>query len=197
MEIIKINPNDISREQIDIIVNFLNNGKVIAYPTDTIYGLGCDARNVKAVNKIYSIKEREKKKPMIILAASIAMVKRYCYVTKKQEEYLGKIWPGSVTVILKSKKLLAGILAGSEGTQSVRLPDNDFLLKIIKQLKAPIVSTSLNKSGEEPVKEIKDIEKYFSGSKPDLIIDGGKLGGKPSRVVDIRDMDNINVLRKG
>jgi L-threonylcarbamoyladenylate synthase len=201
----------ISKKEISIIADFLKRGKVIVYPTDTIYGLGCLATNKKAIQKIYKIKKREKGKPLIILVSNLAMLKKYCYVSKEQEEYLREIWltktlgvskrhrvsisARPMTVILKSKGILPHELSGSKHSLAVRLPKNDFLIKIIKEVKAPIVSTSANISGEEYKGALEKINKLF-GNKIDLIVNAGKLKNKPSRIVDIREMDNIRLIRK-
>ena len=92
MKILKIRQNIFFVKKIDLIADFFRRGKVIVYPTDTIYGLGCLATNKKAINKIYKIKKREKKKPLLILVDSLAMAKRYCYVSKEQEKYLRRVW---------------------------------------------------------------------------------------------------------
>ncbi len=224
MKIIKINPptsrlrrtskknieDKIYNEQIDLIVDYLKRGKVIVYPTDTIYGLGCIATDKKAINKIYKIKKRDKSKPLLILVSSLAMVKKYCYVNKKQEEYLKKVWgenPPSplcqggvigrpVSVILRSRNLLPKELTGGENSIAVRLPKDELLIKIIGQVNLPIVSTSLNISGKKNLTNISEIDKYFSKYKPYLVVDIGELKAKPSKLIDLRDINNIKILRK-
>ena len=214
MEKIKINLRKFRNKDIKIIADYFQKGKVIVYPTDTIYGIGCSAINRKAIERIYKIKKRARGKPMLVLAGSLAMAKKYCYVSKKQEEYLRKIWPikhqvsiaRPVSVVLKSKGLLPNELAGGGKGLAVRLPRSEFLIKIIKGVKVPIVSTSLNLSGRKNLTEIKNLEKYFKSPNPplikgaadfpDLVVDAGKLKNKPSMIADIREMDNIRVMRK-
>lgn len=198
MKILRIDQKKISNKEINNITAQFKRGLVIAYPTDTIYGLGCLAINEKAVEKIFKIKKRAKNKPMLILVGSLAMLKKYCCVNKSQNEYLKKIWSGtkSVSVVLKSKSNLPNTLTGGAGSIAVRLPKNDFLVKIIKKIGAPIVSTSLNKSGKEPKTDVADLEKYFGKNSPGAIIDAGFLKGKPSKLVDLRDVYNAKILRK-
>lgn len=196
MQTIKINQNKIIKVEVDLIVDYLKRGQVIAYPTDTVYGLGCDARNAEAIKKINKIKGEKKSKPLLVLISDFEMLKKYCFVNSMQLEYLKKIWPGPVTVILKRRPGLPAELTGGLNSLAVRLPDNDFLTKIINEAGFPIVSTSLNKKGEKTLTDVKNLEKYFK-YLPDLVIDAGECKRtKPSRLVDIRDINNIKILRK-
>ncbi|MBI4812737.1 L-threonylcarbamoyladenylate synthase [Candidatus Falkowbacteria bacterium] len=231
MEKLKIDLKKISKEEINAIVDFFNRGKVVVYPTDTIYGLGCRADDAEVISKIIKIKKREKRKPLLVLVDSIKMVKKYCYVSKWQEKVLRGVWLNKiplapfmqrgvrgrrVTVVLKSRKnspyppftkgALSKKLTGGGDGLAVRLPKNDFLIKIIKKVGVPIVSTSVNVSGEKSLTSVKNIEKkipptplYTKGAKMDLsnlVVDAGTLKGRPSMVVDLRDVNNIKILRK-
>jgi len=210
MQTIKINPNKITQEEIDLIVDYLKRGQVIAYPTDTVYGLGCDAGNAEAIKKINKIKEKKTNKPLLVLMSDFKMLQKYCFFNQEQEKYLREIWTrphpnlslvrrgalNPVTVILKRKPILPAELTGVQNSLAVRLPDNDFLIKIISEAGFPIVSTSLNKKGEKPFTNVENLEKYFK-YLPDLVINTGECKRiKPSRLVDIRDIDNIKILRK-
>ncbi|MBU2007667.1 threonylcarbamoyl-AMP synthase [Patescibacteria group bacterium] len=204
MQIIKINLNKITQEQIDLIVDYLKQGLVIAYPTDTVYGLGCDARNVEAIKrinkiknqKIKKLKKQENKRPLLVLISDYKMLRQYCFINQEQEKYLASIWPGSVTVILKRRPNLPPELTGGLNSLAVRLPKSEFLIKIISKVGFPLVSTSLNKKADKPLSDVQNLEKYFK-YLPDLTIDAGECKKtKPSSLVDIRDVENIKVLRK-
>ena len=209
MKIIKININKITQEKIDLIAGYLKSGKVIVYPTDTVYGLGCDARNAEAIKKINKIKGEKGNKPLIALISDFGMLKKYCFVNTLQMEYLKSVWEKPhpslslvrrgvlrpVTVILKRRPILPDELTGGLNSIAIRLPKNDFLIKIINQAGFPVVSTSLNKKGGKPLLEVKNLEKYFK-YLPDLAVDAGTLKGKPSRLVDIRDIKNVKIIRK-
>lgn len=196
MESIKINLKNISKQEIGLIAGFLKKGRIVVYPTDTIYGLGCLATDKKAINKIYRIKKREKKKPLLVLISDYAMLKKYFFVDKKQEAYLRKVWPAKISVILNKKDGLPNELSAGEKGVAVRLPKSLFLTKMIKEAGAPIVSTSLNLSGETPVENVDDLSDYFQGAKPDFVVDAGRKSGKPSKLIDLRDVNNIVILRK-
>ena len=196
MKTIKINLNNITAEEVDLIADYLKRGMVIAYPTDTVYGLGCDARNSVAIKRINKIKGAKRNKPLLILISDFKMLKKYCFISPPQTDYLKKIWPGPVTVILKRRPNLPKELTGGLNSLAVRLPENDFLIKIINDAGFPIVSTSLNKKGDKPLRNPQNLEKHFK-YLPDLAVDAGECEKtKPSRLVDIRDVKNIKVIRK-
>ena len=237
MQTIKIDINKVTEEQVDFIAGYLKRGQVIAYPTDTVYGLGCDASNELAIKKIKKIKNQQNKKPMLVLVSSFKMLEKYCLVNAEQMEYLKKVWPESkpplsssppiwragfvrrgtnanpphpplqggrdkgaesrpVTVILENRNNLPVELTGGLNSLAVRLPKSEFLIKIICQGGFPIVSTSLNKTGQPPLNNVKNLEKYFE-HLPDLAVDAGECErAKPSRLVDLRDIKNIRVIRK-
>ena len=204
MPTIKIDINKTTGEQIDLIVDYLKRGQVLAYPTDTIYGLGCDARNAEAIKKINKIKGQKGSKPLLILISSYEMLKKYCFVNLEQMEYLKRAWsipveaegPSPVTAILKRRPNLPSELTGGLNSLAVRLPKNEFLIKIISMAGFPIVSTSLNKKGEKPLCNVQNLEKHFK-YWPDLVIDAGECKmTKPSKLVDLRDVKNIKILRK-
>ena len=198
MGYLKINLKKIAKDEIDLIVDYFKRGKVIVYPTDTIYGLGGLATDKKAIKKIFKIKGRIEKKPFLILVNSFKMLKKYCWVSRKQEKYLRKTWRGAraVSVILKKKRNLPQELTGGQETVAVRLPKVKFLIKILSGVGQPIVSTSLNKSGQKNLDSVSRLDNYFKKAKPDLIIDAGVIKAKSSRLVDARDIRNIKVLRK-
>lgn len=196
MPTIKIDINKITEEQIDLIIDYLKRGRVLAYPTDTVYGLGCDARNALAINQINKIKGQKGSKPLLILISDFKMLKKYCFTNLEQTEYLKKAWPGPVTVILKRRPNLPSELTGGLNSLAVRLPANEFLIKIISQAGFPIVSTSLNKTGQPPLSSTKNLAEHFE-ILPDLALDAGTIAGaKPSKLVDLRDVKNIEVLRE-
>ena len=198
MEYLKINLKKIAKDEIDLIVDYFKRGKVIVYPTDTIYGLGGLATDKKAIKKIFKIKGRIEKKPFLILVNSFKMLKKYCWVSRKQEKYLRKTWRGAraVSVILRKKRNLPYELTGGQETIAVRLPKSEFLLKILSGINQPIVSTSLNKSGHKNLDSVSHLDNYFKKAKPDLVVDAGVIKARPSRLIDIRDIGDIKILRK-
>lgn len=197
MKTIGINYKSTRKEDIDFIVGCISEGDVIVYPTDTIYGLGCIATSEKAINKIFKIKKIKKKKPLIVLMNSFSMIKKYCYISQEQGKHLKKIWPGPVTVVLKSRGNLPKIILDDNSGVAVRLPKNKFLITIIKRVNKPLISTSFNITGQETFESPDNLDNYFVSAKPDLVIDAGAIRkARPSKLVDLRDPKKIIILRK-
>jgi L-threonylcarbamoyladenylate synthase len=195
---LKIENKEINKYDLDSIVRILKQGGVIVYPTDTIYGLGCLASNSKAIKKIKAIKKREASKPLLVLVSSLAMVKKYCHLSRNKELVLKDIWQEArpTSVILEHRNLLSKELVDKHDGLAVRLPKSDFLLKIVRRIKEPLVSTSFNLSGEPVLNRVDNL--HFNWSKneaPNLIVDGGVLKNKASKLLDLRG-DKILILRK-
>ena len=169
---------------------FLAGGLVI-YPTDTLYGLGCNALSEKAVGKIYKAKKREGKKPLSIIVADYSMLIEYCEVSSAQERILHSLLPGPYTFILPLRKKLPVSPAMSVG---VRVPEHMFMRQISRELMFPIVSTSANLSGEKEAAEISERRGEILGVA-DLVVDGGRCQyAQGSTVIDLI---NMKVLRMG
>ena len=152
-------------------------GKIFIYPTDTIYGIGCDATNNQAVTKIRKIKHRDKNKPLSIIAPSIKWIKQNCIINVNLKKYL----PGPYTIILKKKnpKFLSQV--SDTDSLGIRIPIHPFTKKIQKT-GTPFITTSVNLSGEKPVTKISEIPEQIL-NKVDIIIDKGKLSGRPSTLI--------------
>ncbi|MCX6799758.1 MAG: L-threonylcarbamoyladenylate synthase [Candidatus Falkowbacteria bacterium] len=191
--------NQIKNDDLFQIINYLLDEKIIAYPTDTIYGLGCIATSQKAIDKIYAIKKRKKDKPLLVLVKSYCMLKKYFFVSAKQDKLLRTLWirgKAPTTVILKQRGLLANNLAPDNFGVAVRMPiNNSFVINLIKKINLPIIATSLNISGESPIEKINQIDDEMS-KKIDLAVDAGLLDKKSSTLIDIQDINNIITLRK-
>lgn len=169
-------------------VHALQKGKVLACPTDTVYGLIADATNKKAVQKVLFIKRRKETKPFPIFVKDISMTKRLARVRTSQEKFLRKVWPGKVTVVLESR----GILPKETGTQEtigLRIPKHKLVQLILQKAKIPLTGTSANLSGEPTLRDSKEIFRQFQNRRyaPDILIDAGELSfSRPSKVIDVR-----------
>jgi len=155
------------------LITKIKQGKIFVYPTDTIYGLGCDALNKKAVAKIRKIKQRNNK-PFSVIAPSINWIKENCIVDVELEKYL----PGPYTIILKKKNKSFLSWVSDTDSLGVRIPNDDFCKKIQKS-GLPFITTSVNLSGEKFATSINEIAKEIL-NKVDVVIDIGELSGKPS-----------------
>jgi L-threonylcarbamoyladenylate synthase len=184
----------------------LKHGKVVAYPTDTSYGLAVDTKNEKAVKKFYKIKERTTKKPVHIVVSSIAEAKKYAAWSKLASKLAKQFWPGKVSLVLPLKfqtKILKKFSAGTN-TIGLRIPDNQIAIDIVKKLGRPITATSANPSahlsGGVDSYSAEEVIQQFSKQKfqPDIIINAGKLRKtKPSTMVKINLDGSLEILRVG
>ncbi|MGV8142654.1 MAG: L-threonylcarbamoyladenylate synthase [Candidatus Pacearchaeota archaeon] len=173
----------INKEQIEKgFVKEILAGKIFVYPTDTIYGLGCDATNNKAVEKIRKIKDRELK-PFSIIAPSKEWIEKNCFVPAHAKEWLSLL-PGPYTLLLKikNKKIVANSVIFGE-TIGVRIPNHP-ITKLIQSAGVPFITTSVNISGQPHINSITQIPLEIS-EQVDFIIDEGVLNNKPSTVVDL------------
>lgn len=207
----KINPNNPEQEVVDKAVEALKRGGVVIYPTDTVYGLGANALDEKAVKKIFEIKGRDFNKPVSIIVKDREMAKNVANFDKDIEQILEKIFPGPITVILFKKKILSDTLTAGINKIGIRIPDCKFTKILMENLDFPITTTSANISGKGATGDISEIIEQFTNQKikpayasieatagkPDLIIDAGILPeSKPSTVIDLTGPEP-KILRVG
>ena len=167
----------------------LKTEEVGVIPSDTLYGFSCSAFCKKCVERIYRIKNRDFDKPFIILIPSIESLSRFNIDITTNREVLEKHWPGPVSIILDCPSEELSYLHRGTKTLAFRMPKNEKLVDLLKE-SGPIVSTSLNISGEDPVENIKDAEKLF-GKKVDFYLDRGIRTGKPSKIIKMEDGKEI------
>ena len=167
------------------VVSLLKKGGVIIFPTDTVYGFLADAQNKKAVEKIYKIKKRSKSKPLSVFVHNFKMAMELAEINEKQVKILKRFWPGKVTAVLK-RRLGLELYGVKKDTIALRIPNHQFLKKLLKEINRPLVQTSVNISTQEPLNNVDDIMAAFQKSKlVGLIVDGGNIkNAKPSKVVD-------------
>ena len=183
----------LSYNHIDRIVEMLNNGKIIALPTDTIYGLACIFDNIESINNIYSIKGRDYSKPLIMMVSDIEMLDRYCVIDQLSLKLINKFMPGPLTVIL-NKKDIKHQYYNRYDTIGIRIPNNRYILDIIRVLDKPILVTSANKSNS--INNIRDIDVIDDiGIYIDGIVLGSCSNNIGSTIVDVND-DKL-ILREG
>jgi L-threonylcarbamoyladenylate synthase len=156
-------------------------GKIIIFPTDTVYGIGCVYDDLEAVKRIYEIKQRDYSKPMAILCSNLEMVKSVIDKDTILDENLTKHWPGKLTLIFKKNKSISDSITANKGSVGVRIPNHEISLRLLKKF-GPMVVTSLNLSSEPAILKFKDVLKYES--QVDYIVDGGDLNSEASTVYD-------------
>lgn len=166
----------------------LKSGKVLVYPTDTLYGLGANALDEKAVSKIFKIKKQDRNKPISVIARDIPMAKRIACIDSRVEKILRNIWPGPITIILRKKDVIPFVLTADSETVGVRIPSFRFVKDLMGSVDFPITATSANISGEKDLLNPKDILAKFLDAEysPDIFIDAGKIKNpEPSTIIDL------------
>jgi len=192
---IAINPENPQPRLISRAVEILDKGGIIAYPTDTTYGIGCSILNKKGIERIYLLKQREKKKPFSFICADLSEVTRYAKVSNFAFKTMKRLLPGPYTFVLDATNIVPDLLITRQKTVGIRIPDNHICLAIVRELGHPIITTSANRSGEEPIGNPFLIEEQLD-KELDIIIDGGILPADVSSVVSLIG-DVSTVLRKG
>ena len=150
----------INNESINFAESLINDGEIIAYPTDTLYGFGVDATNSKAINKLNILKGRTQ--PLSIIVCDLNDINQYAVISNQIKKIISDFLPGPYTLLLPKKKsnLSELITYGSE-LIGIRIPEHDFPIKLVKKIKKPIVTTSINKKGSTPLNQTDDIEKNY------------------------------------
>ena len=183
-KIIKMNENRIDKKGIKYAANQIKNGKLVVFPTETVYGIGADAFNEKACKEIFKVKNRAADNPLIVHVCSFDQLKEVAVVPNNLIAILKRLWPGPVTLIFKNNGMPKAVTAGLP-TVAVRMPSNKIALELIKKSKVPIAAPSANISTFPSATEAKHAIADFLG-KVAVIIDGGKAKfGLESTVIDI------------
>ncbi len=193
--LISINPKNPQPRLIAAAVNTLKQGGIIAYPTDTFYGIGCDIMNKKAIEKIYRLKKRDKNKPFSFVCSGLKNISQYAKVSNYAYKTMKRLLPGPYTFILEGSKMVPEIMLTKRKTAGIRVPAHRICLELVEGLGNPIISTSAGLPGEEVFDDPSLLHDHFRESI-DLVIDGGPVPGEPSSVVSlIHDIPQI--IRKG
>ena len=193
--IIAINSKNPQKRLIRKVVDVLEQGGVIGYPTDTIYGFGCDLFNPEAIEKIHRLKKVDGKKPLSFICSDLKDISRYAYVSNYAYKTMKRLLPGAYTFILKATKLVPKIAQTKQKTVGIRIPDNKICLALVKELGHPIVSTSVSKPNEGLYNDPAEIEERF-GKQLNLVIDGGVIVAEHSSIIDLTE-DFPKVIRVG
>jgi tRNA threonylcarbamoyl adenosine modification protein (Sua5/YciO/YrdC/YwlC family) len=193
--LLRINPQNPQLRLIKQVAAILNDGGVIAYPTDTVYGFGCSLYNKKGIERIYLIKRSEKNRPFSFICADLKDISLYTKVSNYAYKTMKRFLPGPYTFILEGTKLVPKIMLTKRSTAGIRVPDNQICLSLVKELGHPIITTSAQLPGGEVFYDPGEIERKV-GHALDAVIDGGMLVSEPSSVIDLTE-DQPKVLRAG
>ncbi|MDY0291452.1 MAG: L-threonylcarbamoyladenylate synthase [Desulfuromonadaceae bacterium] len=190
-----INPHNPQQRLLDRVVECLRNGGIIVYPTDTTYGMGCDIYNKKGIERIYQIKQRDKRKPFSFICPDLATIASYANVSNNAFKIMKRHLPGPYTFVLEATREVPDLLVTKQRTVGVRMPDNNIAMEIVRQLGHPLVTTSANITQQQTYEDPSLIEDEL-GSQLDMVVDGGKIIGEPSSVISLIN-EEIEVLRHG
>jgi tRNA threonylcarbamoyl adenosine modification protein (Sua5/YciO/YrdC/YwlC family) len=193
--LMSVNPDHPEPRKIARAAALLEAGEVIAYPTDTVYGLGCDVLNKKAVDRLYAIKGMERHHPLAFICPDLSDIARYAIVEKYHYRILKRLLPGPYCFILDATREVPKMLHSSKRkTVGIRVPDNPIVIAIVRALGRPIVSTTAQRAGESPHVDPREIDYAFPGLG--LVIDGGGGGDVPTTIVDLTAHPPV-IVREG
>jgi len=193
--IITINPKNPQKRSIERVVEVLKKGALIGYPTDTIYGIGCDLLNKDAIETVYRLKKHDRKKPLSFICSDLNDISQYARVSNYAYKTMKRLLPGPYTFVLEATKLVPSIAMTKQKTVGIRVPDNRICLAIVERLGHPIISTSVYKTNEGLYSDPADIEEKF-GKQLGFVIDGGIVVAEHSSIIDLVNEEPV-VLRRG
>jgi len=193
--ILEINPEYPQPHQILRVVESLKDGRVIAYPTDTTYGIGCSIFCKKSIERIYRMKQRDRRKPFSVICSSLSEISQYAKVSNSAFKIIKRYLPGPYTFVFEATREVPDLLLTRQKTVGIRIPDNRICCDLVAALGNPIITTSANLSGEEPEGDPRTIADTF-GTQLDFVIDGGILTTDVSSVVSLIS-EVPEVLRAG
>ncbi len=192
---LSVHPQSPQGRHIARAVEMLRDDGVVVYPTDTVYGLGCDITSKRGVERIVRVKGRDPKKPMSFVCADLTHISRYARVSNFAYRVLKRFLPGGYTFVLEASREVPKLLLTKQKTVGIRVPDHAVALALVRELGNPILSTSANRTGGEPLNDPREIQDVL-GKEVDAILECGVLPRVPSTVVSLVD-DRVEVLRQG
>ncbi len=193
--IVTLDPDYPNPKWIQKAADILKEGGVIAYPTDTHYGIGCDLTNKKAIERIYRIKKMNRKKPLSFICNDFKDLSQYAVVSNYAFKMMKKLLPGPYTFVLKATRYVPKTMVTKQKTVGIRIPDNEICLKMVEFLGGPVVNTSVRVKEGQIFTDPMQIEENL-GSELDMILHGGVLVSEPSTVISLVG-EEPEILREG
>ncbi len=194
--VIKIDPNDPDEDRLKDVAKIARDGGLVAFPTETVYGLGTNAFNEQAVRRLFEVKQRPPDNPVSVLVSDVKQIYQLAEVNDVARKLIKEYFPGPITVVLKSKPDVPIIVTAGTGKVAVRMPDHKIALKIVELANVPLATPSANISGKPSPTKAEHVIEDFMG-KIDAIVDGGETGiGIESTVIDTTT-EPSKILRLG
>ena len=185
----ELNPKDMERA-----AEIVRTGGVVVYPTDTVYGMGCDLNNPQAIGRVYSIKKLNHRKPLSLLCSDLKQISAYAQFSGPAFNLMKRITPGPYTLVMQGTRLVPRIMMTKQRTVGIRIPDNDICLELIRSLGNPLVNTSASDMELDELSDPKIIAERYPNI--DLLIDAGPLPCEYSTILDI-STSPVTILREG
>jgi tRNA threonylcarbamoyl adenosine modification protein (Sua5/YciO/YrdC/YwlC family) len=192
--ILELNADHPEPRKIKRAIDALIAGEVIAYPTDTVYGLGCDLMNKKAIDRLYEIKQMDKKHQLAFICHDLSDIARYAVVENHQYRVLRHYLPGPYCFILEATREVPKLVQSKKKTVGIRVPQHEVTRAIARELGRPLISTTAQRTGEDPFIDARDIDDAFSGLA--MVLDAGAGGMIPTTIIDLVSVPPI-VVREG
>jgi len=193
---ISINSDNPQSRLINLAADILRDGGVIVYPTDTIYGIGCNVFNKKAIERIYIIKQKDRREPLSFICPDLKNVSKFAQVSNSDYKIMKKFFPGPYTFVLRGTRLVPKLMLTKRKTVGIRIPENKICYELLQAFGNPVVSTSVTMGNDEILNDPYEIEERM-GKILDLVIDGGiLLDYEASSVINLTT-DPPTILRRG
>lgn len=181
--------------QIDSASDILKNGDVLAFPTETVFGLGVVYDNEQAFKKLVSVKKRPADKPFTLMCSNVKQIEEVAFIDERERSIITKLMPGELTLLLKPKKNIYPWVNLGTNKIGVRIPKHDYALKLIDKVGKPLLVPSANPSNERPALDYLEALEYFDGEIKGIIKSSSNRQ-KPSTIVDLTE-ENIKIIREG
>lgn len=192
--LLSINADHPEPRKVRRAVDALVAGEVIAYPTDTVYGLGCDISNKKAVDRLYQIKGMERNQPLAFICPDLSEIAKYAIVDNQIYRVLRRFLPGPYCFILEATREVPRLVQTKRKTIGIRIPKHEVTSAVVKELGRPLISTTAHRPGSEPYVDPREIDDDFHGLG--LVLDSGAGGLTPTTVIDLTVQPPV-VVREG
>ena len=179
----------------ELAKNALNNHQVIAFPTETVFGLGVYYDDEQAYNLLNQVKRRREDKPYTLMLSSVDDINKYAFIKDEQLNALRKFIPGPITLLLKSKDNVPGYVTHNTGVIGVRVPENKEALDLLRYLEKPLLVPSANRADQKPAMNDEEVKQIFNDEVA-VIIPGKSIGGLPSTIIDLTG-EEIKLIRQG
>jgi L-threonylcarbamoyladenylate synthase len=185
----------VSKNNIKQVIEAFKEGKVVALPTETVFGIGVIYDNITAFNNLIIAKNRPLEKAFPLVIGDISWINEFAYISNRLMKVIQTFFPGPLTVVLKKKETIPFHVTSGKDTIAIRMPDDEFILNVLKSVNKPILLTSANKSGEKPASNHNEALDIFQNNV-DIIVEGEVKFNVPSTIVDFSNND-IKLIREG